>query len=128
VFRYDSVREGGVAALLNSEGDVTELPADKIVRRTHVANGFLSLIGGRSAVVMEVALPGDGPLARVGAPRVRRSWQEHGRGWGRLPPTAPTPAGPTRGAIMRAGRDESCSWTPTLDFWTRTLDEGRARS
>jgi DNA-binding CsgD family transcriptional regulator len=42
------------------------LPADKVVRRTHVLNGLLSLIGGRSAAAMEMALPDEGPLGRAG--------------------------------------------------------------
>jgi DNA-binding CsgD family transcriptional regulator len=66
MFRYESVREGDVAALLRLAGEVTELPADKVVRRTHVLGGLLSLIGGRSAVAMEIALPEEGPFARAG--------------------------------------------------------------
>ena len=66
MFRYDSIRQTDVAALLRLVGEVTELPADKVVRRTHVLNGLLSLIGGRSAVAMEMALPEEGPLARPG--------------------------------------------------------------
>jgi DNA-binding CsgD family transcriptional regulator len=66
MFRYDSIREPDVAALLRLVGEVTELPADKLVRRTHVLNALLSLIGGRSAVVMEMARPEEGPLARAG--------------------------------------------------------------
>jgi DNA-binding CsgD family transcriptional regulator len=66
MFRYDLVREGDVAALLRLVGEVTELPADKVVRRTHVLNGLLSLIGGRSAVAMELALADEGPFARAG--------------------------------------------------------------
>jgi DNA-binding CsgD family transcriptional regulator len=66
MFRYDLVREGDVAALLRLVGEVTELPADKVVRRTHVLRGLLSLVGGRSALAMEMALAGEGPLARAG--------------------------------------------------------------
>jgi DNA-binding CsgD family transcriptional regulator len=66
MFKYDSVREADVAALLRLVGEVTELPADKVVRRMHVLNGLLTLIGGRSAVAMEMALPGEGPFARPG--------------------------------------------------------------
>jgi DNA-binding CsgD family transcriptional regulator len=66
MFRYDLVREGDVGALLRLVGEVTELPADTIVRRTHVLNGLLSLVGGRSAVAVEMALPDEGPFARAG--------------------------------------------------------------
>jgi DNA-binding CsgD family transcriptional regulator len=66
MFRYEAVREADVAALLRLVGEVTELPPDKVVRRTHVLNGLLSLIGGRSAAAMEMALPDEGPLARAG--------------------------------------------------------------
>jgi|SRR5688572_4815607 len=66
MYRYDSVRESDVAALLRLVGEVTELPPDKVVRRTHVLRGLLSLIGGRSATVMEMALPDEGPLGRAG--------------------------------------------------------------
>jgi len=66
MYRYDSLRGGDVAALLRLVGEVTELPADKVVRRTHVLGGLLSLLGGRSAVVMEIARPEEGPLARAG--------------------------------------------------------------
>ena len=64
--RFDLVREGDVAALLRLVGEVTELPHDKVVRRTHVLNALLSLIGGRSAAAMEMARPDEGPLARAG--------------------------------------------------------------
>jgi DNA-binding CsgD family transcriptional regulator len=66
MFRYDSIREADIAALLRLVGEVTELPADKVIRRTHVLQALLSLIGGRSAVVMDMALPAEGPLARPG--------------------------------------------------------------
>jgi DNA-binding CsgD family transcriptional regulator len=66
MFHYDAVREADMGALLRLVGEVTELPADKTVRRTHVLSGLLSLIGGRSAVAMEMALPEEGPLARPG--------------------------------------------------------------
>ena len=66
MFRYDLVREADMAGVLRLVGEVTELPADKVVRRTHVLNGLLSLIGGRSAVAMEMALPDEGPLGRAG--------------------------------------------------------------
>jgi DNA-binding CsgD family transcriptional regulator len=66
MFRYDLIREADTAALLRLVGEVTELPADTVVRRTHVLNALLSLIGGRSAAVMEMARPAEGPLARAG--------------------------------------------------------------
>jgi DNA-binding CsgD family transcriptional regulator len=66
VFRYETVREGDMAALLRLVGEVTELPPDKVARRTHVLNGLLSLVGGRSAVAVEMALPEEGPFARAG--------------------------------------------------------------
>ena len=66
MFRFDAVREADMAALLRLVGEVTELPPDKVVRRTHVLHGLLSLIGGRSAAAMEMALPDEGPLARAG--------------------------------------------------------------
>src|SRR5687768_5009845 len=66
MFRFDRVREADVAALLRLVGEVTELPSDAVVRRTHVLNGLLKLIGGRSAAAMEMALPDEGPLARAG--------------------------------------------------------------
>ena len=66
MYRYDSVREADVGALLRLVGEVTELPADKVVRRTHVLRRLLTLIGGRSAVAMEMALPEEGPFARAG--------------------------------------------------------------
>src|SRR5688572_1857106 len=66
MFRFDAVREADMASLLRLVGEVTELPADKVVRRTHVLNGLLSLIGGRSAVAMEMAIPAEGPFARAG--------------------------------------------------------------
>jgi DNA-binding CsgD family transcriptional regulator len=66
MFRYDLIREADTAALLTLVGEVTELPADKVVRRTHVLNGLLSLIGGRSAGAVEMALPDEGPFARPG--------------------------------------------------------------
>jgi DNA-binding CsgD family transcriptional regulator len=66
MFRFDVIREGDMAALLRLVGEVTELPADKVVRRTHVLNRLLSLIGGRSAVAVEMALPEEGPFARAG--------------------------------------------------------------
>jgi DNA-binding CsgD family transcriptional regulator len=66
MFRFDAVREADMAALLRLVGEVTELPPDKVVRRTHVLNGLLSLVGGRSAAAMEMALPEEGPLARAG--------------------------------------------------------------
>jgi DNA-binding CsgD family transcriptional regulator len=63
---YNAVGETDVAALLRLVGEVAELHADKIVRRTHVLKGLLSLIGGRSAVAMEAASCDEGPLARAG--------------------------------------------------------------
>ena len=64
--RFDAVREADMAALLRLVGEVTELPPDKVLRRTHVLRRLLSLVGGRSAVVMEMALPEEGPFARPG--------------------------------------------------------------
>lgn len=66
MFRFDVVREPDVSALLRLVGEVTELPVDAAVRRTHVLNGLLSLIGGRSAGLVEIALPDEGPFARAG--------------------------------------------------------------
>ena len=66
MFRFDLIREADMAGLLRLVGELTELPQDKIIRRTHVLNGLLNLIGGRSAAVMEMALPDEGPLARAG--------------------------------------------------------------
>ncbi|HEX3356689.1 MAG TPA: helix-turn-helix transcriptional regulator [Tepidisphaeraceae bacterium] len=66
MFRFDLVREADMAALLRLVGEVTELPADKVIRRTHVLTELLKLVGGRSAAAMEMALPGEGPLARPG--------------------------------------------------------------
>jgi DNA-binding CsgD family transcriptional regulator len=65
-YRFDSIREGDVAGLLRLAGEVTELPPDKVVRRTHVLHGLLSLVGGRSAVVVEMAQPDEGAFARPG--------------------------------------------------------------
>ena len=66
MFRFDLIRHADIAALLKLVGEVTELPADTVVRRTHVLNELLSLIGGRSAAAMEMARPDEGPLARAG--------------------------------------------------------------
>jgi DNA-binding CsgD family transcriptional regulator len=66
MFRFDALREADMAALLRLVGEVTELPPDKVVRRTHVLNRLLSLVGGRSAAAIEMALPDEGPLARPG--------------------------------------------------------------
>ena len=65
-FRFDLIREGDFAGLLRLAGEVTELPSDKVVRRTHVLHGLLSLVGGRSAVAVEMALPEEGSFARAG--------------------------------------------------------------
>ena len=65
-FRFDSIGEGDFSRLLALVGEVAELPADKVVRRTHVLNGLLSLVGGRSAIATEMALPDEGPFARPG--------------------------------------------------------------
>jgi len=43
MFRYESIREADVAALLKLVGEVTELPVDKVVRRTHVLHALLEL-------------------------------------------------------------------------------------
>ena len=64
--RYDTVREVDVAGLLRLAGEVTELPADKVVRRTHVLRRLLALVGGRSAVAVDMAPPEEGPFARAG--------------------------------------------------------------
>ena len=66
MFRFDVLREPDVAALLRLVGEVSELPHDKVARRTHVLRRVLTLIGGRSAVAMEMALPDEGPFARAG--------------------------------------------------------------
>ena len=66
MFRFDLLREPDVAALLRIAGEVSELPHDKLVRRTHVLRCLLNLIGGRSAALMEMALPDEGPFARAG--------------------------------------------------------------
>jgi DNA-binding CsgD family transcriptional regulator len=65
-YRFDLIREADIAALLRLVGELTQLPADKTIRRTHVLGRLLQLIGGRSAVAMEMALPGEGPFARPG--------------------------------------------------------------
>jgi DNA-binding CsgD family transcriptional regulator len=67
MFRFDLLRECDMAALLNLVGEVTELPPDKIIRRTHVLSRLLKIIGGRNAVVVEMALPEEGPFARAGS-------------------------------------------------------------
>jgi hypothetical protein len=66
MFRFDQIRESDMGALLRLVGEITELPADKVLRRTHVLESLLKLIGGRSAVVMEVTEPDEGPFARPG--------------------------------------------------------------
>ena len=66
MFRFDLLRQADIAALLTLVGEVTELPADKTVRRTHVLKRLLTLIGARSAAAMEMAGPDEGPLARPG--------------------------------------------------------------
>ena len=64
--RFELLQQADVAALLTLVGEVTELPADKTVRRTHVLDKLLRMIGGRSAVVFELADPDEGPFARAG--------------------------------------------------------------
>jgi DNA-binding CsgD family transcriptional regulator len=66
MLRFDLLGEPDLAALLRIVGEVSELPHDKLLRRTHVLRGLLKLIGGRSAVAMEIALPDEGPFARAG--------------------------------------------------------------
>ena len=66
MFRYDVIREADIGAVMRLIGEASELPHDKVIRRTHALKGLLSLIGGRSAAVMEMALPDEGPLARAG--------------------------------------------------------------
>jgi DNA-binding CsgD family transcriptional regulator len=66
MFRFDVLRESDVAAMLRLVGEVSELPQDKFVRRSHVLRWLLTLIGGRSAAAMELALPDEGPFARAG--------------------------------------------------------------
>ena len=66
MFRFDALAHSDMAALLHLVGEVTELPADKTVRRTHVLWGLMKLIGGRSAAAVEMALPHEGPFARPG--------------------------------------------------------------
>jgi DNA-binding CsgD family transcriptional regulator len=67
MFRFDLLREQDIAALLNLVGEVTELPADKVIRRTHVLRGLLKLVGGRSAAALEFADEDEGPFARPGS-------------------------------------------------------------
>ena len=67
MFRFDLLQQSDIAALLKLVGEVTELPSDKVVRRKHVLSGLLKMIGGRSAVLVEMALPDEGPFARAGA-------------------------------------------------------------
>src|SRR4026208_1667362 len=45
------------AAVPARVGEVPNLPPDKTVRRTHVLDKLLRMIGGRSAVVFELADP-----------------------------------------------------------------------
>jgi len=66
MFRFDQLRAADMAAMLTLVGQVTELPSDKTVRRTHVLTELLKLIGGRSAVALEMAHPDEGPFARPG--------------------------------------------------------------
>src|SRR4051794_10202836 len=66
MFRFDLLRETDIGAVLRLTGEVSELPADKTVRRTHVLTALLKIIGGRSAVALEMALPEEGPFARPG--------------------------------------------------------------
>jgi DNA-binding CsgD family transcriptional regulator len=65
-YRFDLLREGDITGLLRLVGEVTELPPDNVARRTHVLHGLLSLVGGRSAVALEMAAPAEGPFARPG--------------------------------------------------------------
>src|SRR4051812_7279230 len=66
MLQFEAVKQTDVSALLRLVGEVTELPFDKTLRRTHVLSGLLKLIGGRSAVAVEMALPEEGPFARAG--------------------------------------------------------------
>ena len=67
MFRFDVLEQADIAALLHLVGEVTELPSDKVVRRTHVLHRLLKLVGGRSAVAVEMADPDEGPFACAGA-------------------------------------------------------------
>jgi DNA-binding CsgD family transcriptional regulator len=67
MFRFDLLRQDDISALLTLVCEVTELPADKVVRRTHVLRRLLKLVGGRSAVAVEMASPEEGPFARPGS-------------------------------------------------------------
>jgi DNA-binding CsgD family transcriptional regulator len=67
MIRFDLLQHTDIAALLTLVGEVTELPADKVIRRTHVLRGLLKRIGGRSAVAVEMAQPDEGPFARAGS-------------------------------------------------------------
>ena len=64
--RFDLLKEADVAGLLTLVGEVTELSADKRVRRTHVIRRLLRMIGGRSVAFVEIANPDEGPFARAG--------------------------------------------------------------
>lgn len=66
MIRFDLIQHEDTAALLRLVGEVSELPADKTIRRLHALAGLLKLIGGRSAVAMEMASTEEGPLARPG--------------------------------------------------------------
>jgi DNA-binding CsgD family transcriptional regulator len=66
MFRLDLLRDSDVGDLLRIAGESSELTHDKVARRTHVLRRLLDLIGGRSAVAMEMALPDEGPFARAG--------------------------------------------------------------
>src|SRR6516225_9358473 len=67
MIRFDLLRQDDISALLALVGEVTELPADKVVRRTHVLRRLLKLVGGRSAAAVEMASPDEGPFARPGS-------------------------------------------------------------
>ena len=49
-------------------GEVTEVPSDKVITLSRVCvHRLLKLVGGRSAVAVEMADPDEGPFARAGA-------------------------------------------------------------
>jgi DNA-binding CsgD family transcriptional regulator len=64
--RFDLLSQADVGGVLRLVGEVAELPHEKTARRTHVLGALLKMIGGRSAVAMEMALAHEGPFARAG--------------------------------------------------------------
>jgi DNA-binding CsgD family transcriptional regulator len=64
---FDLLTQTDIQALLRLVGEVTEIPADKVARRSHVLTGLLKLVGGRSAAALEFASPEEGPFARPGS-------------------------------------------------------------